>query len=259
MAENEVKMYPTLKWFVKGEAFKYKGNNFGEVIVNQRVKVFSHSNYFPQGIATWVKKALNNDFELVKDTSKTFQQMKKEADIQRAQEEAEIAKALAKEQKAEDKKSEKAEKKDKKAKKAKEEPKEEIPDDVLDLTDENIEAALKDHKYLLVQFYAPWCGHCKKMGPGLNSINSNFDFRLCFMISIFFFLAYKKAAQLLKDEGHVVKIARLDATKETVSKKKYKAGGYPTLRFFVNGEPYKYGGSREEDVSIKFCITKLPK
>ena len=63
------------------------------------------------------------------------------------------------------------------------------------------------------------------------------------------FSDYKKAAQQLKVEGHEVKIARLDATKEMISKKKYKAGGYPTLRFFVNGEPYKYGGSRQEDVS----------
>ena len=106
--------------------------------------------------------------------------MKREADLKKAQEEAELAKAEVKDKKTQEKKAEeekpevkitdekKPEKKDKKDKKAKKEPKEEIPDEVMNLTDENIDAALNDNKYLLVQFYAPWCGHCKRMGPGLN-------------------------------------------------------------------------------------------
>ena len=46
MAENEVKMYPTLKWFVKGEAFKYKGNKFGQVIISKYMEKLCHSNAF---------------------------------------------------------------------------------------------------------------------------------------------------------------------------------------------------------------------
>ena len=61
----------------------------------------------------------------------------------------------------------------------------------------------------------------------------------------------------MKNEGHAVKLAKLDATQETVSKKKYKAGGFPTLRFFVNGEPYKYDGSRGEDVSISNSLVRF--
>lgn len=33
------------------------------------------------------------------------------------------------------------------------------------LTSDSFEPALKDEPSVLVMFYAPWCGHCKKMKP----------------------------------------------------------------------------------------------
>jgi protein disulfide-isomerase A1 len=42
---------------------------------------------------------------------------------------------------------------------------EEFPRDgkVIDLDDSNFEAALSSIDFLFVDFYAPWCGHCKRL------------------------------------------------------------------------------------------------
>uniref|UniRef100_A0A8C2DZ52 Protein disulfide-isomerase n=1 Tax=Cyprinus carpio TaxID=7962 RepID=A0A8C2DZ52_CYPCA len=99
--------------------------------------------------------------------------------------------------------------------------------DALELKDADFEYIAPEHETLLVKFYAPWCGHCKKLAP-----------------------EFETAAARLKG---TVTLAKVDCTANTETCKRYGVTGYPTLKIFRNGqESSSYDGPRSADGIVNY-------
>ncbi|VAH02508.1 unnamed protein product [Triticum turgidum subsp. durum] len=110
-----------------------------------------------------------------------------------------------------------------------------VPSSVVVLTEETFDSVVLDEtKDVLVEFYAPWCGHCKSLAP-----------------------IYEKVASVFKQDEGVV-IANLDADKYTSLAEKYGVSGFPTLKFFPKGNKAgeEYESGRELDDFVKFINEK---
>lgn len=108
-------------------------------------------------------------------------------------------------------------------------------EDVLVLTDDNFDEAIEAHDTLLVEFYAPWCGHCKHLAP-----------------------EYAKAAKALKEHEPEIRIAKVDATAHTKAAERFGIQGFPTLKFFKGAVDVvkDYDGGRTSDEIQKWVIKK---
>lgn len=105
------------------------------------------------------------------------------------------------------------------------------PTSVTVLNEDNFESiALDISKDVLVEFYAPWCGHCKKLAP-----------------------IYEQLSEAFESEPNVV-IAKVDATENTALAGTYDVKGYPTLKFFPRGstEAVDYSQGRTLDAFVQF-------
>jgi len=96
----------------------------------------------------------------------------------------------------------------------------------------NFESLVNDNtKDVLVEFYAPWCGHCQKLAP-----------------------IYEKLGQKFSKIDSIV-IAKMDATANAVPEG-ISVRGFPTLFFFPAGDktPVPYNGNRELDDLVSFIV-----
>ena len=101
--------------------------------------------------------------------------------------------------------------------------------DVVELTDLNFDDAIKNNPIIMVKFFAPGCGHCKRFKP-----------------------EYEKAARMIKEQKKPYVLAKMDATDNSETSDKYDIQSYPTVKLFIGGTPTEYEGDRTAEAVISF-------
>jgi protein disulfide-isomerase A6 len=107
---------------------------------------------------------------------------------------------------------------------------------VIDLIPDNFDKiVLKSGKPALVEFFAPWCGHCKTLAPVYEELATNFEFA-----------------------ANKVTIAKVDADSEKSLGKRFGIQGFPTLKWFdgTSDQPEDYKGGRDLESLTKFITEK---
>jgi len=105
----------------------------------------------------------------------------------------------------------------------------------IELTSATFDSTIKNGKGTFVKFFAPWCGHCKKMKPD-----------------------WDKLADEMKSSD-IVQIVDVDCTaagKDICGKVGVR--GYPTVKYYLADEPNKpidYKGGRDMNSLKKFVET----
>ncbi|OQS02763.1 thioredoxin [Thraustotheca clavata] len=88
----------------------------------------------------------------------------------------------------------------------------------------------------LLKFYAPWCGHCKRLAPVWDKLSASF-----------------------KESGSSTKVGKIDCTKYRRVCSRFGVSGYPSLFFVKDGQVYKYEGPRTIDGFNEFISSGYTK
>jgi protein disulfide-isomerase A6 len=107
---------------------------------------------------------------------------------------------------------------------------------VADYTPSNFDSSvIKSGIPSLVEFFAPWCGHCKNLAPVYEELAQNFAFA-----------------------AGKVNIGKVDADEHKELGRRFDVKGFPTLKWFdgKSDKPTDYEGGRDLESLTKFITDK---
>ncbi|KAL3472975.1 thioredoxin-like protein [Aspergillus californicus] len=107
---------------------------------------------------------------------------------------------------------------------------------VLDLIPKNFDkVVLESNKPALVEFFAPWCGHCKNLAP-----------------------VFEELGQAFAHAEDKVSVAKVDADANRDLGKRFGIQGFPTLKWFdgKSDVPVDYKGGRDLESLTAFITEK---
>merc|ERR1711865_131914 len=99
---------------------------------------------------------------------------------------------------------------------------------------EHFKQTLEENDLALVEFYAPWCGHCKRLNPKLDYVSTQ-----------------------LKEMPGVV-IAKVDCTTTPNGdlRSQYRVSGFPTVIAFQDGTHWTYKAKRDAPTILEFLKSR---
>ncbi|CAD6186133.1 unnamed protein product [Caenorhabditis auriculariae] len=103
------------------------------------------------------------------------------------------------------------------------------PTSVLELNDKFLE--VKNNGFWFVEFYAPWCAHCKRLHP-----------------------TWDQLGHAINDKNLPIRVAKLDCTRFPAVANALSINGFPTIAFFRNGRRIAYHGAREKEALYNFAL-----
>ena len=114
-----------------------------------------------------------------------------------------------------------------------------------DLVDDDIETYVTDGDAdVLVEFYSPWCGHCKKSAPFYHEVGQHFNADPSVKVRVYFhfhvFLSPHHGNNSTTDGVFHSQVARLNVDDNREAAAKYQVTGLPSLQLFPRG--YKKRG-----------------